>query len=208
MVLYKNRLENNLKTINSRIKVLILFIILFIITVSVIIIKGKTYEYKSKTLFSTDNIDEIIVNIEDENIVKIVDKKIEDEVVKLRIESLNEGKTYITVQNNNTGRGELFSIYVHKFGVISFNEFMGDTSGCRIIPISISIFFLYITYLIIDTYRRSIKKNMYQYENIAYLGMVAFLVFVTISQVLTRFNYNVIVTIINKVSNLFSFTIE
>ena len=196
-----------LKGLKPIIKVLILFIVLGIISITVILIKGNEYVYKSDNIKELKSIDEVKISIEDENIVKCVDKKIEDGKVVIKLKSENKGKTYMILDYLNNDADKMFSIYVHNFGIISFNEFMGDVNGIKIIPICFLIFLLYIIYLLIISYRKSVKENMYQYKNIAYLGIIVFLFFVVISQIFTFYNYRGIITTVNQLSSFFSFSI-
>lgn len=106
----------------------------------VILIKGNTYVYKSDTLGQVSSVDELTVEIENENVVEIIDKEIIDGIFTLKLKSIDEGKTFVEV-HSNTDYETMFSIYVHKFGIITFNEYMGYTIGSKIIPLSYSILF-------------------------------------------------------------------
>ena len=187
-------------------KVLILTIVLFIISVVFIILNGDTYTIKRNILPGPNGIDKWDIEIEDESIIKCVDKKIKKDVVEFKIESIAEGKTFITISNSENDNSRLYSIYVHKFGVISFNEYMGNSNGSIIIPISITLLLTYILFLLIITYKKNVKENMYQYKNIAYLGLIVFVLFATISQIKALFNYSGLINTINEIINMYSFS--
>ena len=197
-----------MKKYNKKTKVLILAVLLFIISSTFIILIGNTYTIKYDNINGINDINDINnlnIKIENENIVECIDKRIENGFLKIKIKSKLPGKTFISIKNSNNDFYTMFSIYVHKFGIISFNEYMGDCSGIIIIPISIIILLGYILFLLIKSYKQSIKKNMYQYKNIAYLGMIVFVFFTVISQILSLFNYNGLIDTITDAIALFSF---
>ena len=56
-------------------------------------------------------------------------------------------------------------------------------------------------YLLINKYRKSVKENIYQYKNIALLGIILFLSFFTISNIFSIYNYRGLFDTINKSIN-------
>ena len=204
----KNEFYRNLKGEYRlrKFKLLILAIILFIISSIVIIINGKTYIVKieNKNLNEINSIDEIKVEIGKDNIVKCIDKKIENGVLKLKFEAISKGKTYVDITSMDGYIGNMFDLYVHDFNIITFNEYMGDCNGSISIIISTTILLIYLLYLLIKSYKKSVKENIYKYKNIAYLGMIIFVVFSIIVQLFSLPNYtglsNSIDTILNTSS--------
>ena len=190
-----------MKKINDKIKFLILALILFIISTLVIIINGKIYIVKieNKNLNEISSIDEIKLEIQKDNIVKCVDKKIENGVLKLKFEAISKGKTYVEINDNDGKIGYMFDLYVHDFNIITFNEYMGDCNGSISIIISITILLIYVLYLLITSYRKSIKENMYKYKNIAYLGMIIFVAFSIIVQLLSLRHFGGLATTIDTI---------
>ena len=193
-----------MKKINKKIKTLLLAIILTIISILFIIINGNTYTIKIDQLDKNTNIEDIIIKIEDEDIIKCIDKKLENNILEIKIKSISKGKTYIDVIVNDENT-IMRVIYVHNFGIITFNEFMGKTNGGIIIPISITIFLVYLLYTLIILYKKEQKENMYQYKNIAYLGMIIFIIFTTIDQLFTISEHSAIIETINTILKMFSF---
>ena len=192
-----------MNTLSKKVKALILAIILIIISTVFIIINGNTYTLKYENLIETIDVEKIIVEIDKENIIKCIDKRFENGVLKVKIKSISEGKTYITVINSEGNFSRLSSVYVHKFGIISYNEYMGDCNGSIIIPISIIIFLTYILFILMTSYKQNIKINMYQYKNIAFLGIIVFIGFAIITQIYTLFNYNGVMNTIKDLLNMF-----
>lgn len=193
-----------MKKVNNGLKVFILAIILTIISSIFIILNGRTYTIKINTVDGISNIENLEVKIEDENIVKCIDKSLEDGAIKIKLKSVSRGKTYVDITTNDYSG--FFSIYVHNFGIITFNEYMGNINGGIIIPISIIVFLIYVLYLLIISYKKNQSENMYQYKNIAYLGMIIFIIISIISQLLALSSYNGLISTINAILNMFSFT--
>ena len=195
-----------MKKLNKKVKVLLLTITLIIISFLVILINGKTYTLKINNLNDISNIEKINIKIEDNDIVKCIEKKIENNVIKIKLESISKGKTFVEISHDEkflTTR----SIYVHNFGIITYNAYLGKCNGDLIIPISIIIVLIYILYLLIILYKQSQKENIYQYKNIAYLGMIIFIIFDIIYQLLALNNYSGLSQTIDGLLNAFSFAI-
>lgn len=193
-----------MKKTNNKLKILILAIILFIISFIFIIINGNIYTVSIDNIREESSIEEINIKIEDENVVKCIDKSIENGTLKMKFESVSKGKTYVDVDDREFPY--TFSIYVHDFGIITFNEYMGDCNGSILIPISIIILSIYLLYLLIISYKNKKKESLYQYKNIAYLGIIIFIIISIISQFLSLSNYNGVISTINAILSLFSFT--
>ena len=186
-------------------RVLILAAILFIISAVVIIINGNTYTVKISNVSKINSIEKSDIKIKDEDILECVDTSLENGTLEIKLKSLSKGKTYIEIYTGDDSR-VMYSIYVHSFGIITFNEYMGDCNGSIVIPISILIFLIYLLYLLIVSYKKKKNENMYQYKNIAYLGIIIFVVVSIISQILALSNYRGIISTINEILSMFGFT--
>ena len=179
-----------LKKLNNKVKVLMLSILLLIISITVIVINGKTYLVKFNNIDSSYNLDNLIIETsQKDKIIKWTDKKLKNGTLSLKIKALEPGKTYITIKSEDESFYDILPVYVHKLGVITTNSYFGNCNGSISIPISIIIILTYILYLIIKTYKKNMQKTIYQYKNIAYLGIIIFLIFVLINQLLTILNY-------------------
>lgn len=89
---------------------------LIVISVVFIIANGNTYTIKYDNLNGISKIEDSNITVEDENIVKCIDKNIENGVLKVKIKSNLEGKTYIDIQDLEGNFSEMSIIYVHKQG--------------------------------------------------------------------------------------------
>lgn len=179
----------------KRNKLILFGISLFIISFIVILINGRTYTYKIRI---NENIDVEKLNIEiKDDIIKIVDKKINDNYLELKLKSIKKGKTFIeTSYKDNTF---LESFYVHNYGIITENSYFGRSSSDIIIPMSISFYIVFILTYLIKKYKYNLSINMYQYKNIKYLGIIIFLIFMLFDELLQLCNYNGLIESIKRI---------
>ena len=189
-----------LKKLNNKVKLLILSISLLIISITIMIINGKTYIVKFHNIDSSYNINNLIVETsKNDNIIKWSDKKLQNGTLSLKVKAITPGKTYITIKSDDESFYDIIPIYVHKLGTITANSYFGNCNGSICIPISIIIILTYVLYLIIKTFRKSMKDTIYQYKNIAYLGIIIFLTFILINQFFTIFNYEGLIHTIKSI---------
>ena len=186
------------------IKGLIVLVILTCISSIVILITGKTYTVKLNNIDYISSVDELQLEINNENTVKCIDKKIENGVISLKFESASEGKTSISIIDKGDNIIKTVYFYVHKAGIITTKEYFGNCTGDIIIPISITVWIGYIILLAIQKYKEEINKNLYQYKNVTYLGLIIFLIFAFINQIVTITNYQGLIYTIREIMGLCS----
>ena len=80
--------------------------------------------------------------------------------------------------------------YSHHFGIITRNTFFGKSNGDIVIPISIILFLGTIIIRLFMQLRKDVRENFYQYKNVRTLGIIIFLVFVFLEQLMTPVNYD------------------
>ena len=184
-------MKKNLKRIG-----LLTLILVFISTIFIMLM-GKTYKtsfkVSTKNKFSLEN---------DTGMVEVIEKKVKDSNYVVKIKAKRPGKVFLKMDYGEFSEYKLF--YVHKTMVITDNNFFGYSRGSEIIPISISIILLYTLFLLIKEYKKSIKENIYQYKNVAYLGIIIFILNFTLSNILSITNYHGIYDTINKTINSMS----
>lgn len=171
---------------------LILTIILLLISISTIKLLGNTYTTKYK--LTSDNYKLSIAG--DTNSIKILDKKVINDEYIIKIKGIKPGKVFISINYGDTETLKVF--YIHKSNVITDNNYFGYSTGSEVLPISISIILIYSIILLIKRYRKSIKENIYQYKNIAYLGIIIFLSTFVISNLISIMNYQGIYGTVDK----------
>ena len=115
---------------------------------------------------------------------------------------MSKGKTYVTITDKEDNTIQISKLYVHETGIITNDYYLGDCTGSIVIPISTVILLGYIILFVIKKYKEELNKNMYQYKNVAYLGLIIFLLFSFINQVFTAINYNGINSSIDSVITL------
>ncbi len=88
---------------------------------------------------------------------------------------------YLSVKLKDAGSQDGYSntliLFVHRNGVITVDDYYGKTGGARITN---TVWFLYILFILlhfVTRYRTSIKKSMYQYKNILFLGLILYLIY-------------------------------
>ncbi len=190
-----------LKKLNNKLKFLILCVFLLIISITIIIINGKTCIVKFNNIDSSYNINDLIVETsKDDESIKLENKEFKNGTLSLKLKAIKPGKTYITIRSEDESFYDIIPIYVHKLGVITTSSYFGNCNGSICIPISIIIILTYLLYLIIKTYKKSMKETIYQYKNIAYLGIIIFLSFILLNQFFTIFNYEGLIHTIKSIT--------
>ena len=185
------------------IRVCLLSLVLIIISTIILVVFGRTY---TATLIVGNNGADDVVLVNKTGKVEIINKRKEDNKLYVTVNALEAGDVHLEVQHEDYY--SLKVLYVHKTLVISDSSFFGKSTCSEVIPISISIILIYILYLLIKRYRGSVKENIFQYKNVAYLGIIIFLFFSLIRNILSIFNYNGVDNTVNSVissASTFSF---
>ncbi len=179
-------------------KFCLLSLILTIISLAVVFLFGKTYtikyNYRPDSKFIVEN--EI-------GEVKVLKEYQKDNYYYVKIKAQKPGKVYLSFVKDDYS--ERKNAYVHKSMIISEDNYFGKTTASQIIPISLTIILIYGIFLLIKRYRYFKKENLYQYKNIAYLGIIIFLSFFLVNNFLSIFNYQGLFATINDVISSVSF---
>ena len=164
-------------------RLLCLIVVLAIISLTIIFVRGNVYTIKFDVIG-----DNYKASVDDEDIVKILEEKESNGKYLVKIKGLKAGHTAVDLSNDTSGGYGRF-IYVHKSGIVTEDNFFGKCTGDEVIPISVSIIIIYSLYILIKRYRSAIKENLYQYKCVSYLGIIIFLVFFALSNIMSIFNY-------------------
>ena len=163
--------------------ILIIIAILFLISLIIIVVFGRT------ATIEYDIGDNDIVSINyDQSIIKC-EEEIKNGKLKIHISPIKRGNTdIVTVIDNKNPIPEKENnefkrkVYVHFMNVITLDRFLGPCNG----DISIIISFLVsltITMLYgIRQWIRGMKKNIYEYRNVRLLGLIIFMAIILIWQ--------------------------
>lgn len=186
--------------INNKKIILILLCILTLFCIITILLTGRTYTLKFD-LFKEEKLENISIK-EDKKIVKLLSKKIDGETLILKYKSLKQGRVFVEINYDDLGMLEV--LYVHPFGIITQDTYFGDCTNSIVIAISITILIGTIVFLLIKSLIKSMKNNMYSYKNVTYLGLIIFLGFAFISNILSIYNYRGVINTIESVINMSS----
>ena len=187
-------MENrNIESMKKRLKITItLYFLLTLLWFSVIFYKWKIYEIDFP--ITNPNFTLSLNNFDGE--VEILDEKQEDNTYKIKVKSVKPWKVEIWL--NYKDSSTIDTLYVHKTMVITRNNYFWDSTWCEIIPITLAIFLAYCIYVLIISYKKNLKENLYQYKNVSYLGFIIFIWSSLLSTVTSIFNYQWIYDTINK----------
>ena len=136
-----------MKKFSYRSIILILAVSLSIITIVSLIITGRTYYAEYKITDDVEYIDESSFSI-DGDAVNVSNITFEDGILKFTMTPNKRGKTFINIRLNEI-YSKSVSAYVHRFNVISVNDYFGSVNGDVIIPINAAIFLVCVLYLAI-----------------------------------------------------------
>ncbi len=176
------------------IKIGILSLALTVISTIFIITMGRTH---TATFISKSKNDILIV--QDNSIIEVLKKEKKGEEYIVKFKGKKPGRVFLLLEKDDYSEEKLY--YVHKSMVITDNSYFGYARGSEIIPISISIVLLYTLYILIQRYRESCKNNLYQYRNVAYLGIIIFFASWTLSNILSLFHYQGVYDTVDKTIN-------
>lgn len=163
--------------------IIILSIILFIISYSVVYIYGR------ENNVDIDISDMRNVSIKYDEEFLICNKTINNDSIHLDILAKRTGKTEIIVEGDKDYKGTtnskqvIIDVYVHKNGVITISSFFGYCNGDISFVISSYIILILIIIYLIDKYRRNIKEKLYSYGNVKLLGLIIFMTIPTLINV-------------------------
>ncbi len=175
------------------IKLITLSLILTLVSTVIIFTFGRTYTVSF--INAKDN--KGLLLEEDIDSIKILKEKQVDNKYIVKVKAQKPGKVYLSLEKD--GIKEMCVLYVHKSMLITDNSLIGKSTYSEIIPISLSIVLIYSIYLLIKRYKHHIKDNLYQYRNIAYLGIIIFLSLFTLNIILSIFGYQGIYTTIHNI---------
>ena len=191
-------------------KRLIYFSVLFllaIVSIMILFIGGNKYTIRQDLYNSGTKLEDYDFIIEQENeVIKINNKKIVDNEIVFEIESVNKGRAFIDIKNKDDGN-LLYShvVYVHSFGLITEGSYFGKTKYDIVIPIYIVICILMFLLNLIRRYQISLKNNIYQYKNVLYLGLIIFLSIILLQNVFAIINNDGLIGNIERFINSFDF---
>lgn len=97
----------------------------------------------------------------------------------VNLRSVSIGRVYLVIETENSMGIRV--LYVHQNGVITNDRFFGDCTGSVILIFAILVYFLLLAAYFIIRCRNKIRKSLYNYDNVLYLGLVIFSVFFAVT---------------------------
>ncbi|MBP5749744.1 MAG: YdcF family protein [Firmicutes bacterium] len=128
--------------------------------------------------------------------VTLTDKRMEDGELCLEFQSVGKGKATVDVYGPDEYH-TFFRLFSHSFGILTYDEYFGDCTGSRAIPLAVSLYLLIVLYTVYGRLRQNWRRDLYQYRNVFYIGLLIFLTFLLIDQVLRAVNYQSLIATLN-----------
>ena len=142
---------------------------------------GKEYTYVDTQFNSSMNITDVTIAKDSTGMAEVLGWEAKAKNLTVRLRSVSAGKVFLSIAySEGEGVGVL---YVHKNGVITNERFFGDCTGFFAINVCIMIYIALLIAYLIQKYRKQVNNNLYSYDNVLYLGLIIFSLFVAYTQV-------------------------
>ena len=120
--------------------------------------------------------------------VDIVSWENRDKCVEIKLRSVNPGRVFIMIKGERCQT--LLIFHVHKNGVITADRFFGDCTGSNAVITAILIYLIALGIYFFFKFRESMKESLYKYDNILYIGLISFDIYLIYSQICALVNKN------------------
>ncbi len=104
----------------------------------IVLLFGRSYTLKRSIPDEVTSTDQIKVSVENDA-VEITDERLENGVLYLTLRSVHKGKCFVDIEYPQDA-GSYNVVYVHSFGVITEQMYLGRSTGSRVIPIFITLY--------------------------------------------------------------------
>ena len=170
-----------------------------LVCICIVLIFGSSYTIKADLPANVTDIDQINVTIEND-CVKIENQSIKNGTLYLTLKSVHKGKSSIDIVC--LGDKYIYNkVFVHSFGVITEQIFLGRSTGSIVISILITIYLALVLLARIYIYRNDVRENMYRYQNVKNIGLIIYLSSVVIGQIVSIFSCGGIIKTANDILN-------
>ena len=120
--------------------------------------------------------------------VDIVSWENRDKYAEIKLRSVNPGRVFIMIKGERCQT--LLIFHVHKNGVITADRFFGDCTGSNAVITAILIYLIALGIYFFFKFRESMKESLYKYDNILYIGLISFDIYLIYSQICALVNKN------------------
>lgn len=195
-------------------KVLLLTGALFVaLAAAFIILRGSVFTLRLDTGTAAYDAQAYTVTLEQEReIIQLTDKRMEGRVLAVTIKSVSKGRAFLSVVGPDE-YAYMTHMYVHSFGVITADSYLGDSSGSGILPVLLLVYTALLLAFVADGFRRDMRRTLYQYRNVRNLGWILFLSLMLVGQLVRFFSgssivdsaYNILISAANVAVIAFPF---
>ena len=152
---------------------------------------GNEYTYVRRDFgTNVDKVNAVYVHEPEpeDGMVDIVSWENTDKSVVIKLRSVNPGRVFIMIKGERCQT--LLIFHVHKNGVITADRFFGDCTGASAVITAILIYLIALGIYFVIKYRESMKESLYKYDNILYIGLISFDIYLIYSQICALVNKN------------------
>ena len=128
----------------------------------------------------SDKADRLQVKVEqdaeigrDTEIIRVTDSHSDGDHFYITLESVSPGRVFV-----------LRSVYVHRLGIITEDNYFGKSTGSWCFPIAITIFLGVLIIGLFMHIKKEMKRDLYQYKNVRNIGFALFLTGLFVEQLL------------------------
>ena len=164
-------------------------IILTILCAAFIAAQGSSYVVKLDVSGLSDDAGDFTVAIDQKTgAVILTDKSVEDGALCLTFRAAETGKAFVDVYGPEDYT-YFFRLFSHSGRILTYDDYLGDCTGSRVIPLAVSMYLLLLLYTVYSRLRDNWRSDLYNYRNVFYIGLLVFLSFLLIDQVLRAVYY-------------------
>ena len=150
---------------------------------------GGTYQYRTELMPGVELTGEPTAQVcdeEDKDKLFVRSLSLEKGIFSAELTAGRPGRVLVEF-GYGSDNSFMVMFYVHRNGVITFDDFFGDCTGMRRIQIGVCVYLAFVLAAFIAKLRRSLRENLYRYRNILYYGVIVFFAMMLLSQIFALF---------------------
>ena len=144
----------------------------------------------------SDKADRLQVKVEqdaeigrDTEIIRVTDSHSDGDHFYITLESVSPGRVFVSVvplddPESTVDMRSMRSVYVHRLGIITEDNYFGKSTGSWCFPIAITIFLGVLIIGLFMHIKKEMKRDLYQYKNVRNIGFALFLTGLFVEQLL------------------------
>ena len=174
--------EPDVRRFIYRIRFLLLLVLICLSGYLYACLFGGTYTF-SKSLENigiSGDAYELSLHPETDGKLEITDHHIENGKLVMELKAVEEGYIGICITSGEDKATEHF--YVHWNGIITYDSYFGDYTGSILVQSLLILYTVIMILYLICKFIASMKKSIYQYRNVLYVGIIIFAVFILFAE--------------------------